>query len=427
MALCRIVFVLVLFGLVSAKLKQYDGFTLYEVVVENTEQEMVFNKLESELNLDVWSRATPEQSGRILVSKSEKTEFENELSTAGIKHTIVVENMEELIELERKQLSEADEMSAGINMYGIAIDTMHTYDQVNSFLEQLANNYTSVNLLSQGTTFEGRPINYIRISSSNFTDYNKPVVFIQSLIQAREWISLPVALHAINKLVTNITDSDLVNTIDWIILPIANPDGYHYSSTISRLWTKNRRAVGSECVGVNINRNFDINFGAHSSSNICSDNYHGPDTESEIETRSIRDILILHQGRIKLFLNLQSFGSHILYGFGTGGLPGNALILNFLGVQMTSIINAFNSSKDNDYTVGNIAAVVAAESGNVMDYATLVRNVPYSYTIKLPSYGNSGSVSDNGYIVDPSYFTQAAEETWEAIKYCARFVRDNPF
>lgn len=49
---------------------------------------------------------------------------------------------------------------------------------------------------------------------------------MESLLHAREWVTLPATLYAIHKLVIDITDQDLLQDIDWIVLPIANPDGY---------------------------------------------------------------------------------------------------------------------------------------------------------------------------------------------------------
>lgn len=62
-----------------------------------------------------------------------------------------------------------------------------------------------------------------------FQDPSKPVVFLESLLHAREWVTLPASLYAIHKLVIDVTERDLLEDIDWIILPIANPDGYVFS------------------------------------------------------------------------------------------------------------------------------------------------------------------------------------------------------
>lgn len=54
---------------------------------------------------------------------------------------------------------------------------------------------------------------------------------LQSLLHAREWVTLPPSLYAIQKLVVDVTESDLLNNYDWIVMPVANPDGYEWSRT----------------------------------------------------------------------------------------------------------------------------------------------------------------------------------------------------
>lgn len=54
------------------------------------------------------------------------------------------------------------------------------------------------------------------------------MVFLESLLHAREWVTLPSTLYAIKKLVIDVTERDLIEDIDWVILPIANPDGYEW-------------------------------------------------------------------------------------------------------------------------------------------------------------------------------------------------------
>lgn len=54
---------------------------------------------------------------------------------------------------------------------------------------------------------------------------------------------------------------------------------------------KNRRVNSdSECLGVNIERNFVFNFGLDLQANDdpCSDEYRGPEADSEEETKSIQ-------------------------------------------------------------------------------------------------------------------------------------------
>jgi murein tripeptide amidase MpaA len=64
-----------------------------------------------------------------------------------------------------------------------------------------------------------------------FQNTAKPVIFIQAMLHGREWLTLPTVMYAIEKLVTNVTETDLVEDIDWIIAPILNPDGYEWTHT----------------------------------------------------------------------------------------------------------------------------------------------------------------------------------------------------
>lgn len=68
--------------------------------------------------------------------------------------------------------------------------------------------------------------------SSDFLQGN-PVIFIESNIHAREWITSATATWLLNELLTS-TDAVtqvLSNQYDWIIVPIVNVDGYVYTHT----------------------------------------------------------------------------------------------------------------------------------------------------------------------------------------------------
>lgn len=56
---------------------------------------------------------------------------------------------------------------------------------------------------------------------------------MEAMIHAREWVTTPVALYSVHRLVEDLRseDRDLLEDVDWIILPLVNPDGYEYSHT----------------------------------------------------------------------------------------------------------------------------------------------------------------------------------------------------
>lgn len=205
----------------------------------------------------------------------------------------------------------------------------------------------------------------------------------------------------------------------WLILEQLVNNGFLYFQ--QRLWRKNRATgymPGNLCSGVDLNRNFDVFWSQASSNIVCLDTFHGRAPFSEPETAIIRDIVHSHSERIELFLDIHSFGSMILYGYGTGTLPPNGLNLHLVGVRMAQTIDAVKMSWNDDYIVGNVALVLYQASGSAMDYAQSV-GVPLSYTFELPGY-RFGFGTAAGFFVDPEFIEQAGYETWEGIKVGAR-------
>ena len=67
-------------------------------------------------------------------------------------------------------------------------------------------------------------------------------MWIDGGIHAREWISPAVATYHMRELVENGDKypSEIVDQVDWYILPVHNPDGYEYSRVRDRFWRKSR-------------------------------------------------------------------------------------------------------------------------------------------------------------------------------------------
>ncbi|XP_013133664.1 PREDICTED: carboxypeptidase B-like [Papilio polytes] len=422
----KFVFLLALsIGLALAKHEEYDGSLVYQVKVSNVEQAQQIYALENKLGLDMWSYAAPSSPGLVLVPGPMRQRFQTEVAALGAQYELQIQNVKEAIELEEKLLATAASRNSS-RSGRLTLDKIHRYAEINAYLDELAEKYETVTVESAGKSFEGRDIRYLKISTSKFEDLSKPVVVVQSMLHAREWVTLPAALYAIEKLVVDISDRDLVDKIDWIIIPIANPDGYEFSHTNTRFWRKNRSTghiIGNLCQGVDLNRNFDINFGSLSSSNPCSETFHGPGPFSEPESLAIRNIVLGNMNRIELYLDIHSFGSLILYGYGNGDLPANALTLNVVGVRMAQAIDAVKWESKPNYRVGNVALILYRVSGSAPDYVQAI-GIPLAYTYELPAYRNQNN-SLNGFLVDPDFIEQAGVETWEGIKAGAKWVLQN--
>jgi murein tripeptide amidase MpaA len=126
----------------------------------------------------------------------------------------------------------------------------------------------------------------------------------------------------------------LVDGANLYVVPQVNPDGRHHSFTVDPMWRKNRRppagkrraSVGDECVGVDLNRNFDFlwDFATHfdpaapiSCSNEPCDpqTYVGPGAASEPETRNVVWLLDEHPD-IGFLVDLHSYGELIMHSWG---------------------------------------------------------------------------------------------------------------
>lgn len=103
-------------------------------------------------------------------------------------------------------------------------------NQINLYLDQLVQDYPDlVTVKNQAYTHENRKIKYIKISKNRFASKNK-TIFVEAGIHSREWIASSTALYIIHQLVENsCRNTDLLDQFDWIILPLANPDGNDFT------------------------------------------------------------------------------------------------------------------------------------------------------------------------------------------------------
>lgn len=120
------------------------------------------------------------------------------------------------------------------------------HSDINDYLDSLQLKYFKlVKVEKIGQTFEGRTLKSIRISqkinetincsSRKYLKKNeqKPVILIDGGIHAREWCTISTALYCIRQLTEHSNlNRILLDTFDFVIVPIINADGYEYSRTI---------------------------------------------------------------------------------------------------------------------------------------------------------------------------------------------------
>merc|ERR1712080_452410 len=305
-----------------------------------------------------------------------------------------------------EQLLDAAPMVKGVMRNGHSMDwtSYHPLDDMYSYLDYLEATYDFVTTESIGKSYNGQDMRIIKVCRGGCG--NKPALWFDGGIHAREWVSPAVTTYMAMELLEN--DSahpDLTQNTDWYILPVMNPDGYLYTQSNDRMWRKTRSPNSGSCPGTDANRNWGYHWNTGgSSNNPCSDTYHGKSAFSEIENVNVRDFLTNHKDTIKYYMNIHSYSQLILLPWGFSyDKPAN---YNDLFSLATAGNQALKAAHGKNYDIGCIPCLLYVASGGSLDWTLGVAGIPYSYGIELRDTGNYG------FILPPSQIIPNGEEVW---------------
>merc|ERR1719162_2270899 len=197
-----------------------------------------------------------------MVAPQDFTQVTENLMKQEFDFSTMVENVGDLIRLEKVPAINRNEKPS--SEHSMTWTEYHEQDDVESFLDYLANTYDFVEVESIGESFEGRPMRVVKVCKNGCG--NKPAMWIDGGIHAREWISPASVTWMMHELIENDAEhSDLTEQLDWYILSIVNPDGYAYTKTNDRLWRKTRTSNSlGICHGTDANRNWGSCFSPQS-------------------------------------------------------------------------------------------------------------------------------------------------------------------
>jgi len=206
------------------------------------------------------------------------------------------------------------------------IDTQfHNLQQVDSILLNYEKRYNSIlNIEKIGeSAFYKFPITAIKISDFPLQDEDEPSVLFTAAHHANEPLGVEICLYIVDYLCRNYQiDPEAKNWIDnseiWIV-PVVNPDGYQlvFNDRSRMIWRKNLRDNNNdgkftpEIDGVDLNRNYDYNWGMDGDRFPNSSYYPGPFPFSEPETQTIRKLAM--RERFVIHLDFHSAGEVVLY------------------------------------------------------------------------------------------------------------------
>uniref|UniRef100_T1J8Z7 Zinc carboxypeptidase A 1 n=1 Tax=Strigamia maritima TaxID=126957 RepID=T1J8Z7_STRMM len=396
------------------KIISYQKYKVLRLLPFNAHQVAALRYLQmTSSDLDFWTDASAVNSTiDVMVPPRNLESFQTFLNRQYIPHEIFLSDVQNLIDQESKSQAEisADELK---DYRTISWKRYPRLREIYRFLNWLSISHPLyVHLVTIGRSFEGRPLRVVKIGKPVW-GHVKPAVWIDAGMHAREWISPVTAVFIIDQLVNNYTaHRNLVDKIDWYILPVLNPDGYEFSHQKLRLWRKTRSTrVGNSsynCIGTDGNRNFGFFWNrVGTSSNPCSEVYAGERAFSEPETRAVADF-VLRTPNIKLFLSLHSYKQLLLMPWGhTRSRPRDYEEMNHLGVQ---VVEALKSIYGTQYFVGSSIRLLYTTSGVSTDWAKGVAGIKYTYTLELRDTGRFG------FLLPATEILPTGRETMEAIK-----------
>ena len=382
---------------------RYDGHKVVraEIASERDLQTML------RLSDDVWS----EHIGIGPADFRLRPESMAALAAAGVAYEVLIEDVQSLIDAERARLASPVDGAGWFDDY-------KDLDAINARMDALAAQRPDLAQgFTVGTSIEGRPIKGLRIANdAAYPGRRKAGMVFGATQHAREWIAPMVTMYLAEALVTRY-DTDpaiqrFVDRIEFLIVPIVNPDGYVYSWTTNRLWRKNRRdIVGSSCFGVDLNRNWGYQWGlpTGSSGDPCNDLYRGTAAFSEPETAAMRDFIVARPW-VRYVHDMHSYGQWLLQPWGyTSAPPPHHQTYEALGAAMAQLIHAVHGRT---YVHGPTYTTLYPVSGSASDWAWGAEQA-YSFVFELRG---------TGFILPPDQIIPNSEEILPAALHLAAWI-----
>jgi carboxypeptidase A1 len=248
-------------------------------------------------------------------------------------------------------------------------------EEINTWVKHQAATNKFASLLNLGKSYEKRDILGLKIHIKKGGDEAVPAILFHGGIHAREWISPTTVSWIAHELMTK-SDTDpiikkLIEKFEWHIFPVLNVDGYTFTHTTNRMWRKTRRPnQGSSCVGTDPNRNWSYRWNSGgSSSNPCSETFHGPAPFSEPEVKLMADYgkkLNAGTGRLKAYIDFHAYGQLYMRPWGwSRDAPADEAKMKLIG---DAAADKITRTRGKTYRSGRIAIIIYVASGSSADW-----------------------------------------------------------
>ncbi|XP_012162323.1 carboxypeptidase B [Ceratitis capitata] len=395
----------------SSSVKRYYGYQLWKIH-ENDIENKELRTFWKHFGTEVWNI---NQDGiDVLIDYRNTAKAKDFIEKTDFTYNIMIEDIETAIDETYTEVNNSNSNMPWLDRDDTILNwnRYHDIGDIQQFLQHILETYPDLAEIVQiGVTHHKRPLEVLRISNGNPKNW---AVFIDAGMQARDWLSPAALTSAISKLTWLWEQAPAaMRNIDWYFLPVANPDGYQYSRITDRLWVKNRYFDSTTgCYGVNLNRNYDYQWGgAGSSENPCKNLYRGPKKFSEPETKAIRTFMHNMREFLGAYISFGAYGQAITYPWGDADyVTDNQRRLH--NVARRAMLN-FRKLNQAEYRVGTSYRLKLARAGNSADWVQQRINPQYVYNVFLKDQGRYG------YLMPPHYIVESGEEVYEFMKTIA--------
>jgi hypothetical protein len=212
----------------------------------------------------------------------------------------------------------------------------YSYAEMVTAIDNLVANYPSIaQKILAGTSHEGRQIWAVKISDAvASSDATEPDVLYMGLQHAREAITGSSMIFFMQYLcqeyALDTRVKSLVDAREIYIIPCVNPDGWEFNRLnggVGSMWRKNRRPVGGGNIGVDLNRNYSVDWNTCGSvtcgaSSSCGSTFGGDDTYigtsafSEPETQAVRNFCTAPGRNFVAAIDQHAFGPYYSLPYG---------------------------------------------------------------------------------------------------------------
>ncbi|XP_059047421.1 uncharacterized protein LOC131842868 [Achroia grisella] len=367
--------------------KRYDNFTLFGVVPVEVDHLKFLQNLEKQKYIDMvfWRRPIKlYHDVQFLVNPTDRDLFIERTAHFRMKAELLLPDIQQAFDkqiIRRYQRLKAESFSW---------EFYHNLDDIYQWLADVALKFPNITELSVvGKSAEGREIYALAIKRSGA----KGTVIVEGGIHGNEWMSVEFVTYLAHQLIhcnkTSGAFSSVVHKYNWYLLPVVNPDGYDFTQRGDRLWKKNRRSVGGS-FGVDLNRNFEYNFGAYDASNVPADEeYCGNSPFSEPETKALADFINDKKDSLRFYFSIHAYGQKIVIPYADRiKHVDNYNELENYGKQAIVKMYKLYGTK---YSVGTFYDTLGLRiSGNSASWVKKTFNVKHVFTLLLRDNGSYG-------------------------------------